>query len=45
MFAYLQPTYNVTDVRQLKLLCADSEETRVCWIAALRIAKVMIGRL
>ena len=39
----LQPTYSVTDVRQLKLLSADSEETRMCWVAALRIAKVSDG--
>ncbi len=39
---YFQPLYVVNDIRELKCLCTEDEQSRACWITALRIVKVSI---
>ncbi|XP_057709296.1 growth factor receptor-bound protein 14 isoform X3 [Corythoichthys intestinalis] len=38
-FAFCVKSLNCTSSRDMKLLCADDEQTRMCWIAAVRLFK------
>ena len=40
IFFYFQPLYVVNDIRELKCLCAEDEQSRSCWVTALRIVRV-----
>ncbi len=35
----------LNSARDLKLLCADDEQTRTCWVTAIRLFKVRTGSL
>lgn len=36
----LQPSRNPSRVQDLKILCAENEQTRTCWTSAFRLFKV-----
>ncbi|XP_057709295.1 growth factor receptor-bound protein 14 isoform X2 [Corythoichthys intestinalis] len=42
-FAFCVKSLNCTSSRDMKLLCADDEQTRMCWIAAVRLFKRSIS--
>ena len=35
----LKPKHNVVDAKELKLLCAEDEQARTCWMTGIRLIK------
>ena len=36
----VQPNHNVTEAKELRLLCAEDEQSRTCWVTGIRLVKV-----
>lgn len=40
VFVFVQPCRNPVRTQDLKILCAENEQTRTCWTSAFRLFKV-----